>query len=104
MPTGFPLDVEAAAAAAIDPFGAARDDRRDLPLVTLDPVGSRDLDQAFALEPRGSGWTVWYAIADVGAVVVPGGPIDVEARQRGVTLYLPDGRAPLHPPTLSEGS
>ena len=34
----------------------------------------------------------------------PGGAIDREAHARGVTLYLPDGRAPLHPPVLSEGA
>lgn len=104
VPGTFPADVEAAAAAAT-PGGGERDDRRDLPLVTLDPPGSRDLDQAFAIEPLGppgSGWRVWYAVADVAAWVVDGGPVDVEARRRGVTLYLPDGRAPLHPTSLSE--
>ena len=104
MPLAFPPEVEAAAAGA-DDVVAERDDRRDLPLVTLDPPGSRDLDQAFALERRpGAGFTVWYAIADVAAFVPDGGAIDVEARRRGVTLYLPDARAPLHPPVLSEGS
>jgi exoribonuclease R len=34
--------------------------------------------------------------------VAPGGLVDREARRRGQTLYAPDGRAPLHPPTLSE--
>jgi exoribonuclease R len=36
--------------------------------------------------------------------VPPGGAIDTAARERGVTLYLPDARSPLHPPTLSEGA
>lgn len=106
VPLAFPPEVEAAAAAAaVDAHAGERDDRRDLPLVTLDPPGSMDLDQAFHLERRGAdAWTVWYAIADVAAVVPAGGPVDAEARRRGVTLYLPDGRAPLHPPALSEGS
>lgn len=103
VPLAFPPDVEAAAASAVDSV-AERDDRRDLPLVTLDPPGSRDLDQAFAVHPRAAGtWTVWYAIADVAAFVPAGGPVDVEARARGVTLYLPDARTPLHPTVLSEG-
>jgi exoribonuclease R len=103
VPAAFPPEVEAAASVA--PAPAERDDKRDLPLVTLDPPGARDLDQAFALEAHGDGrWTVWYAIADVAAFVPDGGPVDAEARRRGVTLYLPDGRAPLHPPALSEGS
>jgi exoribonuclease R len=36
--------------------------------------------------------------------VRPGGAIDTEAWQRGVTMYLPDGRAGLHPPELAEGA
>jgi len=106
VPAGFGAAVEAAAVAA-RAAPAERDDKRDLALVTLDPPGSRDLDQAFALERQhrvDAAFTVWYAIADVAAFVPDGGPVDVEARRRGVTLYLPDGRAPLHPPALSEGS
>jgi exoribonuclease R len=79
-------------------------DATDVPLVTLDPVGSRDLDQAVHLAARGEGYRVSYAIADVGGVVVLGGAIDAEARRRGQTLYSPDRRTPLHPPVLSEGA
>jgi exoribonuclease R len=79
-------------------------DATDVPLVTLDPVGSRDLDQAVHLEARGDGFRVSYAIADVGAAVDLGGPLDAEARRRGQTLYSPDRRTPLHPPVLSEGA
>ncbi|GIH93202.1 ribonuclease R [Planobispora siamensis] len=79
-------------------------DRTDLPLVTVDPPGSMDLDQALHLEERPGGYRVWYAIADVGAFVRPDSAIDREARTRGETVYLPDGRIPLHPPVLSEGA
>ncbi len=79
-------------------------DATDVPLVTLDPVGSRDLDQAVHLARLGDGYRVTYAIADVGAVVELGGPLDGEARRRGQTLYSPDRRTPLHPPVLSEGA
>jgi exoribonuclease R len=72
--------------------------------VTLDPVGSRDLDQAVHLAVRGSGYRVSYAIADVGAMVALGSRLDAEARRRGQTLYSPDRRTPLHPPVLSEGA
>jgi exoribonuclease R len=73
-------------------------------LVTLDPPGSKDLDQAFHLARQGSGYRMHYAIADVASFVAADGAIDAEARRRGVTLYLPDGRVPLHPPVLSEGA
>ncbi|GII82057.1 ribonuclease R [Sphaerisporangium siamense] len=79
-------------------------DRTDLPLLTIDPPGSMDLDQALCLEQRGEGYRVWYAIADVAAFVPPGGVIDAEARRRVETVYLPDGRVPLHPAVLSEGA
>lgn len=80
-------------------------DRTDLPLVTLDPPGSLDLDQAMAIERRdGGGYRVWYAIADVAAFVTPGGELDREAHRRVLTCYLPDGRVPLHPAELSEGA
>lgn len=91
-------------------------DRRDIALSSIDPAGSLDLDQAFAIERRGPGeragaggdarcgYVLHYAIADVGSWVTPGDAIDVEARRRGMTVYSPDQRIPLHPPVLSEGA
>jgi exoribonuclease R len=106
VPGDFPADVlaEAAAVAARGPSLPTASDRRDLPLVSIDPPGSRDLDQAYFAERRTGGYRVWYAIADVAAFVAPGGALDREARRRGVTLYLPDHRTPLHPDTLGEGA
>ncbi|MFN5779171.1 MAG: RNB domain-containing ribonuclease, partial [Novosphingobium sp.] len=72
--------------------------------VTLAPAGATDLDQAFAIEPAGSDWLLHYAIADVGWFVAPGSALDAEAWQRGVTTYLPDGKAGLYPPVLAEGA
>jgi exoribonuclease R len=77
-------------------------DATDIPLVTIDPAGSRDLDQAVHIAGGGDGFVVSYAIADVAAFVRPGSPVDVEANRRGETLYFPDLRVPLHPPSLSE--
>ncbi|MEO7556067.1 MAG: RNB domain-containing ribonuclease, partial [Acidimicrobiales bacterium] len=103
VPAAFPPEVEMAAAeAARRATWADRRDARDLALVTIDPLGSLDLDQALLVEARSAGWRVWYAIADVAAWVDAGGPVDAEARHRGVTLYSPDGRTPLHPPVLCE--
>ncbi len=103
VPIGFSAEVEAAAAAAVGRVpGAEHVDRTDLPFVTLDPASSTDLDQAFCLERSKDDLLLRYAIADVGWFVQPDDPIDREAWQRGETLYLPDGRAPLYPTTLSE--
>ena len=105
VPGAFPPDAEAEAqAAAVPPAGPGRADRRDLELVTIDPPGSRDLDQALHIGRRGDGFRVSYAIADVAALVAPGGAVDREARLRGVTVYMPDHRSPLHPDAIGEGA
>jgi len=80
-------------------------DATDLPLVTIDPPGARDLDQALAIEARaGGGWRVRYAIAAVGAWVTPSGAVDTAARARTQTYYSPDRNDPLHPPVLGAGA
>ncbi len=105
LPTAFPPDVLAAAAlAAAEGPGPDRVDARDVELVTIDPPGSKDLDQAVGVARTASGFRVHYAIADLAAVVRPGGALDAEVRRRGQTVYLPDGSVPLHPPVLSEGA
>ncbi len=104
LPGEFPPDVLAAAVEAAAHPRLPDLDRTDFPLVTIDPVGSMDLDQALHIERRGDGFRVHYAIADVAAFVVPGGPLDEEAHVRGETLYAPDHRIPLYPPALSEGA
>lgn len=104
LPDAFPPEVEAAAARAAAAPRLPDLDRTDLPLVTLDPKGSMDLDQALHLERRGDGFRVFYAIADVGAFVTPGDAIDREAHARGETLYGGNGKVPLHPKVLSEGA
>ncbi|HEY8294981.1 MAG TPA: RNB domain-containing ribonuclease [Micrococcaceae bacterium] len=75
-----------------------------LPFITIDPPGSQDLDQAMFLQRNAQGYLVHYAIADVPSYVPPGGALDEETRRRGQTVYTPDGRVPLHPARMSEGS
>lgn len=104
LPDAYPEEALLEAKSAVDRHAGERLDLTRLPLVTIDPVGARDLDQAVFLERSGAGFVVHYAIADVGAVVLPGGALDAETRRRGQTLYLPDGAVPLHPRVLSEGS
>ncbi len=102
VPVRFPANVLAEAERAKPDSTVDRIDARHLQLVAIDPPGATDLDQAFAAERTKRGYRVFYAIADVGAFVTPGGVVDAEARRRGTTLYSPDVRAPLHPPILSE--
>jgi exoribonuclease R len=102
LPTQYPPDAvaEARQAPAADP---AREDATDLALVTIDPPGSRDLDQAVLVERENDGYVVHYAIADPGIWIRPGGQLDEESRRRGQTLYAPDTRVPLYPDQLGEG-
>jgi exoribonuclease R len=104
VPAGFAPDVLAAAEAAKKRPLSAHVDRTAMRFVTLDPASSTDLDQAFAIEQAGADVLLHYAIADVAWFVEDGDALDVEAWARGETLYLPDGKASLYPPLLSEGA
>ncbi|MDQ0760347.1 exoribonuclease R [Streptomyces canus] len=83
VPSGFPPEVTAEAERA--PLLKAYDDATDIPLFTIDPPGSTDLDQAMHLSRRGTGYRVRYAIADVAAFVVPGSTLDAETHRRVLT-------------------
>ncbi|HET9819262.1 MAG TPA: RNB domain-containing ribonuclease [Rhodanobacteraceae bacterium] len=100
----FPPEVEAAARDAVASRQLPDRDRTDIPLLTIDPPGSMDLDQAMHVERTAGGYRVHYAIADVASFVAPGGAIDLEANRRGETLYGIGHSIPLHPRTLSEGA
>ena len=104
IPESFPAETlsEARESAKRTPTDHA--DRTSLPFVTLDPASSTDLDQAFTIEPSGADLLLHYAIADVAWFVDDGGAIDREAWRRGTSQYLPDGKAALYPPVLSEGA
>ncbi|MEV0250696.1 RNB domain-containing ribonuclease [Nocardia sp. NPDC050712] len=104
LASAYPAEATAEARDASDAFAGFRIDRTDLALVTIDPPGALDLDQAVHLERTATGFLVHYAIADVAAVIRPDGALARESVARGQTFYLPDGTVPLHPPELSEDS
>lgn len=113
LPPMFPADVLEEARSAVERTvvsdqddGPAddRQDRRDIDLVTIDPPGSLDLDQALHVAQSGDGYIVRYAIADLGIFVEPQGALDAEVHRRGLTVYGPDTSTPLHPKLLSEGA
>lgn len=104
LPESFPPAVEAEAKERVDAVELPDTDLTSVAFVTIDPEGATDLDQAVFIERRDEGYLVRYAIADVPAYVEPGGAIDAEARERGQTLYAPDGRIPLHPTVISEAA
>jgi len=108
LPFEFPDTVVAEAAA----YGAGipqdaiagREDLRSIDLVTIDGEDARDYDDAVYCErTRGGGWRVIVAIADVGHYVRPGSALDVEARERGTSVYFPNRVIPMLPEALSNG-
>ena len=65
------------------------EDRRDLthlPAYAIDDEGSTDADDALSWENG----RFWIHIADVAALIPANSPADVEARNRGANLYLPE--------------
>ncbi|MFJ8803665.1 RNB domain-containing ribonuclease [Streptomyces sp. NPDC102487] len=101
VPEAFPAE---ALAEAAQPPRLPAYDATAIPLFTIDPPTSQDLDQAMHLSRReNGGYRVRYAIADVAAFVTPGGALDAEAHRRVMTLYFPDEKVPVHPPGLSDG-
>ncbi|MBX9906056.1 MAG: ribonuclease R [Burkholderiales bacterium] len=80
-----------------------RVDLRDMPLVTIDGETARDFDDAVYCEAEGSGFRLVVAIADVSHYVQAGDALDVEARERGNSVYFPRRVIPMLPEAISNG-
>ncbi len=107
LPHVFPRAVEKASA-AFDRHVTARDsegraDLRKLPLVTIDGETARDFDDAVYCEPQGKGFRLVVAIADVSHYVKHADALDLEARDRGNSVYFPRRVIPMLPEALSNG-
>jgi ribonuclease R len=100
------LEVEAGHAADAADTAEASDLRRrdltELPTFTIDPASARDFDDAISAQREGNGVRVWIHIADVAAHVPPGSPLDLEARRRANSTYVPGAVEPMLPRALSE--
>jgi exoribonuclease-2 len=84
-------------------------DLSDLMAFAIDDQGNLDPDDAISLiacdlNPAGRflGGRIWVHVADPAAYIQIDSPIDLEARQRGATLYLPEGAIPMLPPAAIE--
>lgn len=109
--TGFPAAVEEAARALHtnqeqtfkDALGdPKRRDFREVATCTIDPADAKDFDDALSFRILKNGnYEIGIHIADVSHYVTEGDAIDLEAQERGTSIYLVDRVIPMLPEVLS---
>lgn len=107
-PEDFPdealQEAERHATAGVPASLTGRRDLRGLTTFTVDGETARDFDDAVGLErTAGGGYALYVSIADVAHYVPRDSALDVEARERGTSVYFPDRALPMLPPALSTG-
>lgn len=108
IPTQFPHKVSEMAQCRLtspppDP-DADRVDLTRLKVYTIDDESTREIDDGLSVEFLGNGQQrLWIHIADPTRWVSPGDELELEARRRCTTVYLPTGMVPMFPSELATG-
>jgi exoribonuclease II len=80
-------------------------DLTGLKVYTIDDESTTEIDDGISVETLPDGrQKLWIHIADPSAIINPGDELDLEARRRSTTLYLPTGMVPMFPPELATGA
>ena len=103
----------------VDVDASSRLDLTHLPAIAIDDESTVEVDDAISVElvsedkseggenvGGGGGpaaMRIWVHIADPSRYVARGELLDVEARQRGSTIYLPTGAIPMFPMSVASG-
>lgn len=109
IPIQFPTKVLEAAKFHLESLPPDRDydhrlDLTHLKTYTIDDESTREIDDGISVESLEDGrQRLWIHIADPTRWLVPGDELDLEARRRSTTIYLPTGMIPMFPPELATG-
>lgn len=78
-----------------------RVDLRHVPLITIDSESAKDFDDAVFCKVRNKDYVLIVAISDVSYYVKEGSAIDIDAYNRGTSVYFPRKVIPMLPEKLS---
>ncbi|MDR0315634.1 MAG: RNB domain-containing ribonuclease, partial [Treponema sp.] len=92
-PCRFGLSVVSAQCRIEPPPLEERRDMRHLAAFAIDSPWSNDPDDAVSIERNGEQWILYVHVADPASVIGADSEAEREARDRGATLYLPEGSA-----------
>ena len=71
---------------------------------TIDDETTEEIDDGISVEILSDGSArLWVHIADPSRLINPDDPLDLEARKRSTSLYLPTGMISMFPPELATG-